>query len=102
MKMGRKSRDMMIREWVGPRCSRPGINRSMSEMMEATNNSGMFTLTFRSLDVVLPVMYPRARCPTANVWCPSRCFCVLGHLCEVVKLSVLLRFGLGRLISFDR
>jgi len=102
MKVGRKSRVVMIREWVGPRCSRPGINRSMSEMTEATNNSGMFTLTFRSLDVTLPVMYPRARCPTANVWCPSRCFCVLGHLCEVVKLSVLLRFGLGRLISFDR
>jgi len=100
--MGRKSRERRIAEWVGPLCSRPGIKRSMSGMTEATNSRGMLTLTFRSLDVALPVMYPRARCPTANVWCPSRCFCVLGHLCEVVKLSVLLRFGLGRLIGFVR
>jgi hypothetical protein len=49
----------------------------MSDMTEATNNRGMFTLTFRSLDVAFPVMYPRARCPTANVCCPSLCLCVL-------------------------
>ena len=71
MKTGRKSRETMIREWVGPRCSRPGINRSMSEMIEATNNRGMFALMFRSLDVAFPVMYPKARCPTANVDHPS-------------------------------
>ncbi len=92
--MGRKSRETTIREWVGPRCSRPGINRSMSEMTEATNNRGMFTLTFRSLDVAFPVRYPRARCPTANVCCPSSCLCVLGHLYEAMKLSVLLNLAL--------
>ena len=48
-------------EWVGPRCSRPGINRSMSAMMEATNSKGMFALTFRSLEVAFPLMYPKAR-----------------------------------------
>lgn len=74
--MGRKNSEMMIREWAGPRCSRPGINRSVSGTTEATNNRGMFTLTFRSLDVAFPVMYPKARCPTANVCCPSLCFCV--------------------------
>ena len=72
--MGMKSKEMAMREWVGPRCFRPGINRSMSGMIEATNNRGMFTFMFRSLDVALPVMYPRARCPTANVCCPSCCF----------------------------
>jgi hypothetical protein len=49
-------------EWVGPRCSRRvGINRSMSAMMEATNNKGMLALTFRSLDVAFPVKYPKAK-----------------------------------------
>jgi len=43
-------------EWVGPRCSRPGINRSMSAMIETTNSKGMFALIFRSLDVAFPVM----------------------------------------------
>ena len=81
--MGRKSRGMTIREWVGPRCSKPGINRSMSGMTEAKNNRGMFTFTFRSLDVAFPVRYPRARCPTANVCCPSYCF-----VCFCVKSSV--------------
>jgi len=36
-------------------------------MMEAANNKGMFTFAFRSLEVTFPVMYPRARWPTANV-----------------------------------
>ena len=44
----------MIREWVGPRCSRPGINRSMSGMMDATNRSGRFMFVLRSLDVAFP------------------------------------------------
>ncbi len=72
--MGRKSRERRIAEWVGPLCSRPGIKRSMSGMTEATNSRGMLTLTFRSLDVAFPVMYPKARCPTANVCFPSYCF----------------------------
>jgi len=60
-KAGKERRERKIREWVNPRCSNPGINRSMSDITEATNNRGMFTLTFRSLDVALPVMYPKAR-----------------------------------------
>jgi len=66
----------MISEWVGPRCSRPSINRSASDMTEATNSRGMFTFTLRSLDVALPDKYPRARCPTAYMSCPS-CFASL-------------------------
>ncbi len=67
MKMGKNSMEMMISEWVGPRCCRLGISKSMSDMMEAANNKGMFTFAFRSLEVTFPVMYPRARWPTANV-----------------------------------
>jgi hypothetical protein len=89
MKVGRKSREMISREWVGPRCSRMGTNKSMSDMLETTNNKGMFTLTFRSLDVALPVIYPTARCPTANVYYSSLC-CGFGHLSEDMKLNVLL------------
>jgi len=55
----------MIIECVGPRCCRPGINRSASGITEARNNRGMFT--FRILDVSLPDKYPKARCPTAYV-----------------------------------
>ncbi len=68
-----KNRKTIIRECVGPLCLRPGIIRSMSGMTEATNSRGTFTSTFRSLDVAFPVMYPKARCPTANVCCPSLC-----------------------------
>jgi len=82
-----------MREWEGPRCSRPGINRSMSGITEATNSRGMFTPTLKNLDAVLPDKYPKAKCPTANVCCPSLCLCVWS-LCEVTKLSVLLRFAL--------
>ena len=57
----------MIREWVGPLCSRPGISRSMSGMMEARKRRGMFTFTLRSLLVAFPVRYPSARWPTAYV-----------------------------------
>jgi len=71
-KMGNERIEKKIKEWVNPRCSRPGINRSMSGMTEARNNKGMFTLTFRSLDVTFAVKYPKARCPTANVRNPSR------------------------------
>jgi len=67
MKTGKKSIEIMASEWVGPRCCKPGISKSMSDMMEAANNKGMFTFAFRSLDVALPVMYPRAKWPTANV-----------------------------------
>jgi len=31
----------------------------------------MLTLTFRSLEVAFPLMYPKARWPTANVCSPS-------------------------------
>ena len=60
-KVGKERRERKMMEWVIPRCSSPGINRSMSGMMEATNNRGMFKLTFRSLDVAFPVKYPKAR-----------------------------------------
>jgi len=83
------AKNMMI-EWVGPRCSRRlGINRSMSAIIEATNNRGMLTLTFRSLDVAFPLIYPKARWPTANVCFPSLIVCVSGYL-SAIKLSVLL------------
>lgn len=87
-----KSREMMTREWVGPRCSRPGINRSMSDMTEATNNRGILTLTFTSLDVIFPVMYPKARCPTANVCFPSLSM-RFYNLFENSKLNVLFLRG---------
>ena len=77
----------MISEWVGPRCSRPSISRSTSDITEAMNSKGMFTFTPRSLDVALPDKYPRARCPTAYMSCPSY-FCVFGYICEVMGLSV--------------
>jgi len=82
----------MSREWVGPRCCRAGINRSMSGRVETTKSRGMLTLTFRSLDVAFPVRYPAAKCPTANVCCSSLC-CGFGHLYEDMELSVLLNLG---------
>ena len=57
----------MMSEWVGPRCSKAGISRSMSGMMEARKRRGMFTFRLRSLSVAFPVRYPSARCPTAYV-----------------------------------
>lgn len=51
----------MIKEWVGPRCSKPGISRSRSGMMEATNRRGRFRFTLRNLDVAFPDRYPKAR-----------------------------------------
>ncbi len=48
-------------EWVGPRCSIPGIRRSMSGMMEATNSEGMFMSTLKILDEVFPMIYPKAK-----------------------------------------
>jgi len=71
MKAGRKRKQEMIIECVGPRCRRPGINRSTSGITEARNNIGMFTFTFRTLDVTLPDKYPKAKCPTAYVNCSS-------------------------------
>ena len=67
--MGRKSRQKTITECIGPRCSRPGISRSMSGSTEARNNKGMFIFTSRILDAVFPDRYPRARCPTAYMGC---------------------------------
>jgi len=86
-KTGKKRRKRKIREWVNPRCSRPSINRSMSGMTEATNNRGMFKFTFRSLDVAFPVMYPKARCPTANVHCPSQSHCKCAIKCKTDYLN---------------
>ncbi len=71
MKTGMKKRDATIMEWVGPRCSRPGIIRSMSGIMEQKSMSGMFILTFESFDENLPATYPHAKCPTENVNHPS-------------------------------
>lgn len=65
--MGMKIEMERIREWVGPLCSKPGISRSMSGMMEARKRSGIFTFRLRSLSVALPVRYPKAKCPTAYV-----------------------------------
>jgi len=67
MKAGRKRRQGMIIECVGPRCCRPGTSRSASGIMETRNNRGTFTPTFKILDVALPDKYPKAKCPTAYV-----------------------------------
>lgn len=56
----------MTIECVGPRCSSPGIIRSMSGKRERSRTREMFMFTFRSFEESLPVRYPRARCPTAN------------------------------------
>ena len=96
MKAGSRRRQKMIIECVSPRCCRPGINRSASEIMETTNSRGMFTLTFRTLDVVLPDKYPKARCPTAYVGGSSNCLgrfnvfalfmlCSCGKYVEFIK-----------------
>ena len=73
----------MIGEWVGPRCSRPGITRSMSDMTDASNSNGTFTFIFISLDVAFPHKYPMAKCPTAYVDCSS-CFCKAGLAIDIV------------------
>jgi len=95
MKRGRKSRDMTIREWVGPRCFRAGINRSTSDIIEATNNKGTFTLTFRSLDIAFPVKYPKARWPTANVYGPSQWLrrCAIDYLNYNLKQMIITYIG---------
>lgn len=56
MARGMKIRMEVIREWVGPRCSKPGINRSMSGITEIRKRRGRFTFTLRSLDVAFPDM----------------------------------------------
>ena len=71
MKMGMKSRQKTITECIGPRWCRPGISRSMSGSTDMRNIKGMFIFTFRILDAVFPVRYPRARCPTAYMVVPS-------------------------------
>lgn len=60
-----------MKECVGPRCSSQGIRRSVSGMIEATSTNGMFKLMFRDLDVAFPSIYPKAKCPTANIDCSS-------------------------------
>lgn len=83
MNAGRKRTKNRTMEWVGPRCGRMGMNRSTSDMTEATKSKGTFTFTLRSLDAAFPDKYPRARCPTAYVDYPS-----------FVLFSVLLQFDL--------
>ena len=73
MKAGRKSRKNNITECSGPRCCRPGISRSTSGSTDMRNNRGMFVFTFRILDAVFPDRYPRARCPTAYMFCSFSC-----------------------------
>jgi len=68
MRAGRSNTQKTIEEWVGPRCSKLGINMSMSGKVEARNRRGMFAFTFRSFDEVLPDRYPRAKCPTENIF----------------------------------
>jgi len=68
---GRNNTQREIREWVGPRWAKAVMSRSMSGKVEARNRRGMFAFTFRSFDEALPDRYPRARCPTENVICPS-------------------------------
>lgn len=84
-KTGRKSRPNNITECSGPLWYRPGISRSMSGSTEARNNKGMFTLTFRILDAVFPDKYPRARCPTAYMFCS---FSYLTFVICADKLSI--------------
>lgn len=67
MNAGRRIIAETMRECVAPRCVSPGISKSKSGKIETRKSRGMFTLTFRSLDVAFPVKYPKARCPTANV-----------------------------------
>lgn len=73
----------MIMECVGPRCLRTGIKKSMSGSVEAKNNRGTFTFTFRSLDVALPDKYPKAKCPTAYVRCSSKLLRVRPFRCKM-------------------
>ena len=71
MARGRNTRMAMIIEWVGPRCLRTGINRSISGMIETKNSRGIFTLESRRRPAAFPVRYPKARCPTAYARSPS-------------------------------
>lgn len=73
MTRGMKIRMEMVMEWVGPRCCRPGISRSMSGITEARKSREMFGFMSRSLPVAFPVRYPNARCPTAYIGFPY-CF----------------------------
>lgn len=67
MRAGIRKRVRRIIECVGPRCSSPGIRKSMSAITEAARSIGIFASKFRSLDAAFPVRYPKAKCPTANV-----------------------------------
>jgi hypothetical protein len=65
-KIGIKTIAAIIIEWVSPLCSRNGINRSMSGMMDSVRIMGMFKLVFSAFAEVLLRTYPRAKWPTAN------------------------------------
>ena len=60
----------------------------MSAMMETRKSKGRFTFTLRSFDVAFPVKYPRARCPTAYVVCPSLVSHGLSSFLEQIQLSI--------------
>ena len=62
----------VIMAWVGPLCMKSvgSANcrmRSTSGRTEIARSRGKFSLTLRSLDDVLPVKYPSAKWPIANV-----------------------------------
>jgi len=67
--MGKKRRQKSSIECRGPRCTKPGINISMSGKTDAKNSKGRLTLTPSFLDVNFPVKYPKAKCPTAYMNC---------------------------------
>ena len=75
MKAGRNSRHRMIIECVGPLCFSPGINKSMSGIIESANSIGTFTFTCANFDVAFPERYPIAKCPTAYIVIPFMCLC---------------------------
>jgi hypothetical protein len=68
--IGTKIKAYRTIECIGPRCIKPGTRKSISGRIDARKISGTLTLAFRNLAVPFPLMYPRARCPTANIFEP--------------------------------
>ena len=64
-KRGMKAMDAVMREWVGPRCSKAGIKpwmkMSMSGITDRVRTSGMFRFVFSLFAAALLKMYPKAR-----------------------------------------
>jgi len=66
----------VMSECAGPRCERNGIcsasaSMSASGMMVKVSSIGMLVLVLSSFAERAPMMYPVARCPTANDWISS-------------------------------